>query len=163
MWIVGVKIAGIKILVPWTNLQYFLFPSTAPPQIDSNKTEPQADKWQEQAWLALKQLLVTVGFALGTYGYQRYLVSKREKDIDAWIATTAAKLRSRQKAEIKMIDGILYCNDGDWVESLTAMVEHADGRLEIVYWNDIKTAVPERQLRIAKVSVNSERILESSE
>jgi UDP-2,3-diacylglucosamine pyrophosphatase LpxH len=67
------------------------------------------------------------------------------------------------KAEIKMIDGILYCNDGDWVESLTAMVEHADGRLEIVHWNDIKAAVPERQLRITKVSVNIERILESTE
>jgi len=35
-------------------------------------------------------------------------------------------------AEIRTIDGILYCNDGDWVESLTALVEHRDGRLEIV-------------------------------
>jgi hypothetical protein len=35
-------------------------------------------------------------------------------------------------AEIREIDGILYCNDGDWVESLTALVEHADGRLEII-------------------------------
>ena len=35
-------------------------------------------------------------------------------------------------AEMRMIDGILYCNDGDWVESLTALVEHADGRLEII-------------------------------
>jgi UDP-2,3-diacylglucosamine pyrophosphatase LpxH len=35
-------------------------------------------------------------------------------------------------AEIREIDGILYCNDGDWVESLTAIVEHADGRLEII-------------------------------
>jgi hypothetical protein len=32
------------------------------------------------------------------------------------------------------IDGILYCNDGDWVESLTALGEHADGMLEIVHW-----------------------------
>jgi len=38
------------------------------------------------------------------------------------------------KAEIRDIDGILYCNDGDWVESLTALVEHADGTLEIVQW-----------------------------
>jgi hypothetical protein len=37
-------------------------------------------------------------------------------------------------AEMRMIDGILYANDGDWVESLTALVEHADGRLEIVDW-----------------------------
>lgn len=35
-------------------------------------------------------------------------------------------------AEMRMIDGVLYANDGDWVESLTALVEHADGRLEIV-------------------------------
>ncbi len=37
-------------------------------------------------------------------------------------------------AEMRTIDGILYANDGDWVESLTALVEHADGRLEIVEW-----------------------------
>ena len=35
-------------------------------------------------------------------------------------------------AEMREIDGMLYCNDGDWVESLTALVEHADGRLEII-------------------------------
>jgi UDP-2,3-diacylglucosamine pyrophosphatase LpxH len=35
-------------------------------------------------------------------------------------------------AEMREIDGILYCNDGDWVESLTALVEHNDGRLEIL-------------------------------
>jgi UDP-2,3-diacylglucosamine pyrophosphatase LpxH len=38
-------------------------------------------------------------------------------------------------AEMREIDGILYANDGDWVESLTALVEHADGRLEIVDWS----------------------------
>ena len=38
-------------------------------------------------------------------------------------------------AEMRMIDGILYCNDGDWVESLTALVEHPDGRLEILDWS----------------------------
>ena len=35
-------------------------------------------------------------------------------------------------AEMRSIDGVLYCNDGDWVESLTALVEHHDGRLEII-------------------------------
>jgi UDP-2,3-diacylglucosamine pyrophosphatase LpxH len=38
-------------------------------------------------------------------------------------------------AELRTIDGILYANDGDWVESLTALAEHADGRLEIVDWS----------------------------
>jgi hypothetical protein len=38
-------------------------------------------------------------------------------------------------AEMRDIDGVLYCNDGDWVESLTALVEHHDGRLEIADWS----------------------------
>jgi UDP-2,3-diacylglucosamine pyrophosphatase LpxH len=38
-------------------------------------------------------------------------------------------------AELREIEGILYANDGDWVESLTALVEHGDGRLEIVDWS----------------------------
>jgi UDP-2,3-diacylglucosamine pyrophosphatase LpxH len=37
-------------------------------------------------------------------------------------------------AEIRTIDGILYCNDGDWVESCTALVEDFEGRLRIVRW-----------------------------
>jgi UDP-2,3-diacylglucosamine pyrophosphatase LpxH len=39
-------------------------------------------------------------------------------------------------AELRDIDGILYANDGDWVESLTALAEHADGSLEILHWAD---------------------------
>jgi UDP-2,3-diacylglucosamine pyrophosphatase LpxH len=39
-------------------------------------------------------------------------------------------------AEIKNIDGIIYMNDGDWVESMTALVEHHDGRWEIVTWTE---------------------------
>jgi len=41
------------------------------------------------------------------------------------------------KAEIKEINGIIYMNDGDWVESCTALVEHHDGRWEIIQWNKI--------------------------
>jgi UDP-2,3-diacylglucosamine pyrophosphatase LpxH len=40
------------------------------------------------------------------------------------------------QAEIRDIGGVLYCNDGDWVESLTALVEHHDGRLEIIEWSN---------------------------
>jgi len=43
-------------------------------------------------------------------------------------------------AEMRDIDGMLYCNDGDWVESLTALVEHGDGRLEIVDWTQRSAA-----------------------
>ena len=30
----------------------------------------------------------------------------------------------------------LYCNDGDWVEHCTALVEQADGRLELLHWSE---------------------------
>ena len=40
-------------------------------------------------------------------------------------------------AEMRDVEGILYCNDGDWVESLTALVEHADGSLAIVEWGEV--------------------------
>jgi UDP-2,3-diacylglucosamine pyrophosphatase LpxH len=37
-------------------------------------------------------------------------------------------------AEIKQIDGVAYMNDGDWVESCTALVEHHSGQWEIITW-----------------------------
>ena len=38
------------------------------------------------------------------------------------------------KPQIKTIDGVVYCNDGDWVESLSALVETFEGELKIVEW-----------------------------
>jgi hypothetical protein len=35
-------------------------------------------------------------------------------------------------------------NDGDWVESCTALVEHFDGTFEIVTWNEIKETKEDR-------------------
>lgn len=39
-------------------------------------------------------------------------------------------------AQIKDINGVLYCNDGDWVENCTTMVEHHDGTLELLRWHE---------------------------
>ncbi|MDY7547930.1 UDP-2,3-diacylglucosamine diphosphatase [Glaciimonas sp. Gout2] len=41
------------------------------------------------------------------------------------------------KPEMREINGITYCNDGDWVESLTALVEDASGTLRLVSWQEI--------------------------
>lgn len=41
------------------------------------------------------------------------------------------------KPEIRDINGIKYCNDGDWVESLSALVEDASGELRLVTWGEI--------------------------
>jgi UDP-2,3-diacylglucosamine pyrophosphatase LpxH len=43
-------------------------------------------------------------------------------------------------AEIKVVDGVVYMNDGDWVESCTALVEHLDGLWEIVTWTKYDNA-----------------------
>ena len=40
------------------------------------------------------------------------------------------------RAEIRDIDGITYCNDGDWVESCTALVEDFQGRLSLLRWTE---------------------------
>ncbi len=36
--------------------------------------------------------------------------------------------------DMREINGILYANDGDWVESCTALVEHENGKLELLRW-----------------------------
>jgi hypothetical protein len=35
---------------------------------------------------------------------------------------------------MREVQGVMYMNDGDWVESCTALVEHHDGRLELIDW-----------------------------
>jgi len=46
--------------------------------------------------------------------------------------------------------GVLYINDGDWVEHCTALVEHDDGALELLHWTQARSRAgsgrpPERQ------------------
>lgn len=63
-------------------------------------------------------------------------------------------------AEIKEIDGVVYMNDGDWVESCTALVEHHNGRWEIVTWtkekdnvdDDINSSTHQRSTRSTRKS-----------
>jgi UDP-2,3-diacylglucosamine pyrophosphatase LpxH len=63
------------------------------------------------------------------------------------------------RAEMRTIDGILYCNDGDWVESQTALVEHLDGRLELIHWA-AQTTIDKKQskLQVAKQQVKQHEI-----
>ena len=50
------------------------------------------------------------------------------------------------KPEIRMIDGITYCNDGDWVESLSALVEDASGALRLVDWQEVMDLAAQQKL-----------------
>ena len=47
----------------------------------------------------------------------------------------------QHQAQIKNMNGILYCNDGDWVENCTTMVEHEDGTLELLRWREKVTSL----------------------
>ncbi|TPW18516.1 MAG: metallophosphoesterase, partial [Halothiobacillaceae bacterium] len=40
---------------------------------------------------------------------------------------------------IKEVDGLCYINCGDWVDSCTAIVEHFDGRMELVVWHELRS------------------------
>ena len=76
--------------------------------------------------------------------YLKLKVKRAVSYVGDFEAAVAREARSRgvhgvvcghiHHAELRTIDGILYANDGDWVESLTALAEHADGRLEIIDW-----------------------------
>jgi len=43
------------------------------------------------------------------------------------------------KADLRETHGMLYANDGDWVESCTALVEHFDGQLEVLQWAKLRS------------------------
>jgi UDP-2,3-diacylglucosamine pyrophosphatase LpxH len=85
--------------------------------------------------------------------YLKHKVKRAVSYIDDFESAVAREAKKRgahgvvcghiHHAEMRDIDGILYCNDGDWVESLTALVEHDDGRLEII----------DRSAQAAKVTV----------
>jgi UDP-2,3-diacylglucosamine pyrophosphatase LpxH len=48
------------------------------------------------------------------------------------------------KADVFERDGLTYCNDGDWVESCTALVESHAGELSLRHWNQLRATDPRR-------------------
>ena len=84
-------------------------------------------------------------FGLPYWSLSAYLKHKVKKALNyvmTFEVAVAAEARQRglqgvvcghiHRAEMRDIGGTLYCNDGDWVESRTALAEHFDGRLEII-------------------------------
>lgn len=53
------------------------------------------------------------------------------------------------RAEITVINDIIYCNCGDWVESCTALVERNDGSLELLHWTEEQASVKALSLAAA--------------
>jgi len=48
------------------------------------------------------------------------------------------------RAGIREIDGVTYCNDGDWVESCTALTEDLNGRLSLWSWLELRATHGQR-------------------
>jgi UDP-2,3-diacylglucosamine pyrophosphatase LpxH len=69
-------------------------------------------------------------------GAQRYIAAFRNASLRAAEAAGVDGIVCGHihKAELVERDGLVYCNDGDWVESCTALVERPDGALELLTW-----------------------------
>ena len=50
------------------------------------------------------------------------------------------------RAAMRDIGGVLYCNDGDWVESCTAMVEDSNGHMSLWSWAEARQRVAREKL-----------------
>lgn len=95
--------------------------------------------------------------------YLKHKVKRAVSHVNDFERAVAAEARARgfqgvvcghiHRPEMRMIDGTLYANDGDWVESLSALVEHMDGRLELVHWqtmgHGVRNEDPARDGRLA--------------
>lgn len=89
-------------------------------------------------------------FGMGYWSLSAYLkhrVKEAVSFITSFEETVANECKKRDydgvvcghihHAEMKDVDGVTYYNDGDWVESCTALVEHHDGTFEIIRWHVI--------------------------
>lgn len=105
--------------------------------------------WAYNAALTLNRHFNTIRVRLG-YPYWslsawlKLRVKEAVKAIDRFETALAESAKNRgfdgvvcghiHHAEMRQVNDVLYLNVGDWVESCTALVEHFDGRLELVDW-----------------------------
>ncbi len=106
--------------------------------------------WAYNRALSLNSALNSLRARMGLpyWSLSRYLKHKVKRAlayVDDFERAVAREARSRgvdgvvcghiHHAELREVEGVLYANDGDWVESLTALVEHPSGELEILDWS----------------------------
>ena len=122
--------------------------------------------WAYTAALVMNRWFNAVRRRLGYPYWSMSAWAKRQvkeavKAIDRFETALAGEARRRgfdgvvcghiHQAEMRDIGGVLYLNDGDWVESCTAVVEHHDGRLELLDWaamNRLSFFAPRGQLAV---------------
>jgi UDP-2,3-diacylglucosamine pyrophosphatase LpxH len=118
------------------------------------RASPLLESLGSQAYAAALRLNRYINAARQTFGYPYWSVAAflkhKVKNAVKYIANferaLAVEARERgvdgvicghiHRAEITDIDGITYCNDGDWVESCTTLVEDFRGRLSLLRWTE---------------------------
>ena len=100
------------------------------------------------AWFNLARRRLGFGY-WSLSAFLKVKVKNALQFIEAYESAVAEEARRRgvdgvicghiHKAEMRDIDGIEYVNDGDWVESCTAIVEHHDGSFELLEWAKLRS------------------------
>jgi len=90
--------------------------------------------WSLSGWLK-DQVKAAVNFV---EGFERSLAAEARRRNLAGVVCGHV-----HKPVMRKIDGVTYLNDGDWVENCTALVEHRDGRLELLGWGQLFGLYPE--------------------
>ncbi len=98
------------------------------------------------AWLSWLRRTLRIAGYWSLAGYAKRKVKSALTFIFDFEESVIRATRNRQldgvvcghihSAAIKEVDGLLYVNCGDWVDSCTAIVEHLDGTLELIEWRD---------------------------
>lgn len=55
-------------------------------------------------------------------------------------------------AQLRVDTGLTYGNCGDWVDSCTAIVEHLDGRLELIHWSELARLTSSQEIDFPKTA-----------
>ena len=66
---------------------------------------------------------------------ERVAADARERGVDGHICGHI------HYGQVREIDGVLYLNDGDWVEHCTALIEDGIGAMELIHWSEQTTAL----------------------
>jgi len=66
---------------------------------------------------------------------ERVAADARERGVDGHICGHI------HFGQVRTIGGVLYLNDGDWVEHCTALIEDDTGAMELIHWSEQTTAL----------------------
>lgn len=101
-------------------------------------------------WISKARRLLGISGYWSLAGYAKRRVKKAVNFISDFESSVAHAVRDKNLdgvicghihwAEIREVEGITYLNCGDWVDSCSAIVEHFDGRMEIIRWGGDRPA-----------------------